>query len=141
MCLRNICPEEGLCNGSRGVVTRLLNRSIEIRLLGGDWDGQLRLLPRIMLTSNDDDLPYILTRKQFPVKVCFAMTINKGQGQTFDTIGLDLRSPVFSHGQFYVAVSRVTNPEGLTILLPEDLTKTSNIVYPEVLEILNNVLN
>ena len=37
------------------------------------------------------------------------MTINKSQGQSVKHVGLDLRSPVFIHGQFYVAVSRVTS--------------------------------
>jgi len=134
MCLRNILPEQGLCNGSRGVVTKLLRNIVEIRMLRGDFDGESRLIPRIPNTSGEEDLLYILTRKQFPLRVCFAMTINKSQGQTFDRVGLDLRRPVFSHGQFYVAVSRVTDPSGLFILLPEGSSTTSNIVYPKVLQ-------
>lgn len=134
MCLRNLLPEQGLCNGSRGVVTRLLRNSVEIRILGGDFDGQTRLIPRILTPSGKEDLPFILTRKQFPLRVCFAITINKSQGQTFHQVGLDLRTPVFSHGQFYVAVSRVTDPKGLFVLLPEGVGVTDNIVYPEVLQ-------
>ena len=134
MCLRNLLPEQGLCNGSRGVVTKLLRNSIEIRMLGGDFDGQTRLIPRVLNTTGKEDLPYILTRKQFPLRVCFAITINKSQGQTFDQVGIDLRTPVFSHGQFYVAISRVTDPNGLFILLSEGNTTTDNIIYPEVLQ-------
>ena len=62
------------------------------------------------------------------------MTINKSQGQSFETVGVDLRTPVFTHGQFYVAASRVTSKAGLCILLPPDTTKTSNVVYPEILQ-------
>jgi uncharacterized membrane protein len=65
------------------------------------------------------------------------MTINKSQGQSFETIGLDLRTPVFSHGQFYVAVSQVKSANGLSILLPDGATQTWNIVYPEVLQGIN----
>ncbi len=132
--LRNLCPQEGLCNGSRIVVTSLRTRCIKARLLGGDFDGQLRVIPRIKLSAIDESLGITLSRKQFPVRLCFAMTINKSQGQSFHTVGLDLRTPVFGHGQFYVGVSRTSSIEGLSILLPrESLSKTLNITYPEVL--------
>jgi hypothetical protein len=48
------------------------------------------------------------------------MTINKSQGQTFQKVGLYLPRPVFSHGQLYVAMSRVGDPSGLTILALDD---------------------
>lgn len=134
MLLRNLCPQEGLCNGTRMVVISLRTRCIEARLLGGDFDGQLRVIPRIKLCATDKSLGIPLARKQFPVRLCFAMTINKSQGQSFYTVGLDLRTPVFTHGQFYVAVSRTLAVEGLSILLPEGgRAKTINITYPEVL--------
>jgi ATP-dependent exoDNAse (exonuclease V) alpha subunit len=63
------------------------------------------------------------------------MTINKSQGQSFDTVGVDLRTPVFSHGQFYVAMSRVSDSTGLHVLLPDkDPKTTTNIVWPEILQ-------
>ena len=95
MLLRNLCPKEGLCNGSRIVITRLRNYVIEGRLLGRDFDGELRTIPRIKLSSGEKDLTFTLTRKQFPVRLCFAMT-----------------TPVFTHSQFYVAVSRVSSVKG-----------------------------
>ena len=77
---------------------------------------------------------FTLVRKQFPVRLCFAMTINKSQGQSFEKVRIDLQRPVFSHGQFYVAVSRVCSAGGLHVLLPEDSNKTENIVWPELLQ-------
>jgi ATP-dependent DNA helicase PIF1 len=134
MLLRNLCPKEGLCNGSRMVITSLRAHSFEGRLLGGDFDGQLRVIPRIKLSDKDKSLGIPFSRKQFPVRLCFAMTINKSQGQSFHTVGVDLRTPVFTHGQFYVAVSRTSSVEGLSILLPENSnSKTLNVSYPEVL--------
>lgn len=92
------------------------------------------MIPRIKLSATDDALGIPLSRKQLPVRLCFVMTINKSQGQSFNTVGLDLRTPVFTHGQFYVAVSRTSSVEGLSILIPEeDSSQTLNVNYPEVL--------
>ncbi|CAK1600893.1 unnamed protein product [Parnassius mnemosyne] len=68
---------------------------------------------------------------QFPLKVCFAMMINKSQGQSLKTAGIDLRGDCFSHDQFYVACSRVSSSSSLIVLESED--RTSNVVYKEVL--------
>jgi ATP-dependent exoDNAse (exonuclease V) alpha subunit len=52
-----------------------------------------------------------LATEQFPVKLCFAMTINKVQGQSLENVGIDLRKYVCSYGYLYVAFSRATNPK------------------------------
>lgn len=54
--LRNLTPPEGLCNGTRIVVTCLRKYYIEARVLGGDFNGQLRVLPRIKLFATDEGL-------------------------------------------------------------------------------------
>jgi hypothetical protein len=132
--LRNLCPKEGLCNGTRMIVIQLGRFCVKVKISGGAFDGHERLLSRITLTTTEEDLPFILMRKQFPIRLCFAITVNKSQGQSLDIVGLDLRMNAFTHGQLYVALSRVTSVEGLTILLPEDKKdRTENIVYPEVL--------
>jgi hypothetical protein len=62
------------------------------------------------------------------------MTVNKSQGQSLKHVGLDLRSPVFSHGQLYVGLSRCISGNRLKVLLKEvDEGKTPNIVYKEIL--------
>ena len=60
------------------------------------------------------------------------MTINKAQGQTFGRVGLSLLQPVFSHGQLYVALSRVRSLASLRVKLAAG-TRTKNVVYPEAL--------
>ena len=75
-----------------------------------------------------------MSRYQFPIKLAYALTINKAQGQSVKYVGIDLRTEVFSHGQLYVAVSRCTAFSRISILLPSsEATTTANIIYPEVL--------
>jgi len=73
---------------------------------------------------------------QFPLTLCFAMTINKSQIQSLSRVGIYLPKLVFTHGQLYVAVSQVTFRKGLKLLiLDEDnnvCKETTNAVYREI---------
>ena len=100
MVLRNLNPSEGVCNGSRGIVTRIgqQNRVLEVRLLTGQQAGQTIFIPRISITPTETQIPFPFCRRQFPVRLCFAMTINKAQGQSVTHVGLNLSTSVFAHG-------------------------------------------
>ena len=79
-------------------------------------------------------MPFQITRHQFSVQLAYALTINKSQKQSVQFVGVDLRMPMFSHGQLYMALSRCTSFDRISILLPKDsLDSTTNIIYPEVL--------
>jgi ATP-dependent DNA helicase PIF1 len=67
-------------------------------------------------SKSDLELKVIGTIEQFPFKLAYALSIHKSQGLTLDEVTIDLSRPCFMPGQFYVAVSRVTSPEGLRIL-------------------------
>lgn len=138
MLLRNLNPERGLCNGTRCIIHHIGQYVLKVKILGTS-SNQMELIPRLTLSTLPDQLPFILTRKQFPVKVSFAMTINKSQGQSLKKVAVDLREPVFTHGQLYAALSRATSASSISILFSDKNkeSKTENIVYPELL--INNI--
>ena len=87
-------------------------------MLGGSFHGQLWLIPCIKLTSMDRELPFIVSKRQFLTWLYFVITVNKLQGQSFNFIGVDLRILVFTYRQLYVALLRVIDIYGLSLLLP-----------------------
>ncbi|CAN1256878.1 ATP-dependent DNA helicase PIF1 [Linum perenne] len=145
MLLRNLNPSAGLCNGTRILLTDLGEHTLRGLIIGGSYEGTIAIIPRIVLDKSDPNWPFTLKRRQYPVHLCYAMTINKSQGQTLEHIGIYLPSPVFSHGQLYVALSRARSVDGIHIVLQNDSTIneaiTKNIVYQEIFEDLQATLH
>jgi ATP-dependent DNA helicase PIF1 len=137
--LRNLSPAEGLCNGTRLIVIDCTKHLIDAEILTGSHHGKRVFIPRIRIAPSDSDLPFQLIRRQFPVRLAFAMSINKAQGQTIPFMGLYLPDPVFTHGQLYVALSRVQSKKNILVLVKNGCIDgkegvfTKNIVYREVL--------
>jgi ATP-dependent DNA helicase PIF1 len=133
---RNLDPPRGLYNGTRLIVTQLTARVIKAEIIIGKAKNTKAYIPRIITISAQIRWPFKLRRWQFPIKLSYTMTINKSQGQTLNTVGVYLPSPIFSHGQLYVAFSTVTSPKGLRVLVengpPSFEDCTPNVVYGEI---------
>ena len=137
--LVNLSPSCGLCNGTRMVLRQASHHVLEVSILGGSHNGSIALIPQVSLTPNSDgsDFPFVLRRCQFPVRLAFAMSINKSQGQSLKFVGLDLRVPVFTHGQLYVALSRATSGDRIRALLPQDSEgETQNCFFSGTLRLI-----
>ena len=103
MLLRNLDIKKGPCNGTRLILRHLHSHVLNAEILTGACKRTKLFIPRITLAPSDAKLPFILQRIQFPIRLSYSITINKSKGQIFEKSELDLRSPVFSHGQLYVA--------------------------------------
>lgn len=139
MFLQNMNLSQGLYNGTRLVIKCLLKNVISAEIITGKSKGEIVFIPRINLSPSQDTYPFKMIRRQFPIRLAYAMTINKSQGQSFDRVGIFLPISAFSHGQIYVSCSRVKSKEHLKIhaliknsQFPQKLY-VKNIVYHEVL--------
>ncbi|XP_071740075.1 uncharacterized protein [Rutidosis leptorrhynchoides] len=135
--LRNMDQSKGLCNSTRLLVERMAKHTIEAHIITSHYFGNLTYIPRMMIAPTDKKIAVKFQRRQFPIDVCFAMTINKSQGQSLSNVGLFLRKLVFTHDQLYVVVSRVMSKKGLKVIILDengnDARITKNVVYKEVL--------
>ena len=133
MLICNLDLEAKLANGSRGVIVRYSDRILPIvRFLSGEereieyWDWTLDL--------KEDNVE--LTYSQMPLILADAITIHRSQGSTLDLVEVDLGKTIFEFGQFYTALSRVRNLQGL-FLVDLDFDKVK--IHPKVLEFYNKL--
>ena len=85
--LRNIDVNSGLCNGTTMKVISIKPKIKNVQITNGSHIGDYALIPSIQLSPSDSLLPFKVSRTQFPIKLCFAMTINKAQGQSINNLG------------------------------------------------------
>lgn len=118
-------PDKEYVNGSLGIVTDLDTNLIRIRLNHDDkevtigratWD---MIRYRLDPDADAQIKPEVVgTLEAFPVKLAWAMSIHKSQGQTFEKVILDMEGGAFEFGQTYVALSRCTTLEGIVLKKP-----------------------
>ena len=139
MLLRNIDPRYGLCNGTQLLCRGLFKNMLDVEILTGSNAGKRAFLPIIKLKTNANSrLPFVLSRKQFPVRLSFTITINKSQGKTIPNVGIYLPRHVCNHGQLYVALSRGVSQNSTKVLIKErkiegeDENFTKNVVFKDI---------
>jgi ATP-dependent DNA helicase PIF1 len=134
-------PDGAFVNGTIGLVESVQEKGATIAILKEDGTTRSLTLEPVSWeiirygppTGKEGDLTreVLGTFKQLPLKLAWAVTIHKSQGQTFDQVVLDMSGGMFEHGQMYVALSRCRTLEGITLsqpIRPQDIRVDERIV-------------
>ena len=85
-------------------------------------------------------ISFTFIRRQYPLRLCYAMTFNKSQGQTLSRVSIDLRHNVFSHGQLVVAFGRATRRSDVLALVTKQNQSKSNDNVHHTLNVVHEIL-
>ena len=128
--LRNLNPLMGLCNGTRLIIKNILSRVVIAEIAVGENKEKIVFIPRIALIPSDTGFPFDFQRLQFPFRPSFCMSINKSQGQTLENVSIWLGDEhCFTHGQLYVALSRVSDFSKIKKATNNENLFTRNVVF------------
>ena len=125
------------CNGTIGRVTRLSDQSVYVALENGaEMQVEWEIWENMQYSYNEKEKKVeekvLGSFSQLPLKPAWALTVHRSQGLTFSRVVIDFAGGAFTGGQTYVALSRCTSLEGITLLKP--LSERDIIVNPAVVE-------
>ena len=134
--MRNLNRKEKLANNQRVRIVEIHRYSIRVNTLS-DYPQEFQI-PRIRFRVKLPFGGFVLIRTQFPLRLAYAVTFNKSQGQSIPHSLVNIRHPPFSHGHLYVAMSRATDVAGTAFFcnpdqFEEDGVLATNVVYPEMM--------
>jgi hypothetical protein len=109
MCIRNLDQKRGIVNGTMMVLLSVGRKHLQFRLLSGKNTNSCELITRAVFTITPEasGLPFTVIRRQYPVIPAYCLSVHKAQGQSIVRLGVVFESDPFTHGQLYVALSRV----------------------------------
>jgi hypothetical protein len=109
MCIKNIDTKRGVINGTMLRLISTGRRFAQFRILSGRSAGSIELLTKMMftITTEASGLPFTILRRQYPIIPAYCLSVHKAQGQSLEKMGIVFESDPFTHGQLYVAFSRV----------------------------------
>ena len=114
MFLNNKLFEQNICNGTVGVVTKVIDdENVEVAFPTINGTSKVVVVKEISYFEIDGKRA---SRKQFPLQNAFALTVHKMQGLTLPHITISVDENIFAEGQVYVASSRVNSLDKLQIL-------------------------
>ena len=128
-------PEKRWVNGSIGTIHDIAEKKIKVKINHKIYEVKKEKWDRIQY-SYDDNQQEVLENvtgsfKQYPMRLAWAITIHKSQGQTFEKVIIDMSQGSFAPGQLYVALSRCISLEGIELLRP--LKKSDVIVNKQLI--------
>lgn len=109
MCIRNLNAPRGIINGTMLRLLRIGRRYLQMQVLTGKSAGSVELFmkSKFTITPEASGLPFTVVRTQYPVIPAYCLSVHKAQGQSLMKLGVVFESDPFTHGQLYVALSRV----------------------------------
>jgi tetratricopeptide repeat protein len=110
---------------------------------GRDFDVEREIWSNVRYTFNEKEQKIeeeeIGSYQQFPLRLAWAITVHKSQGLTFNNVKIDFTGGVFAGGQTYVALSRCTSLQGIS--LQEPIRRENIFVRTEVTNFVRNYNN
>jgi len=128
-------PEKRWVNGSIGKIHSIAEKKIKVFIEGKIYEVRKEKWERIQYKYDDSkeeiSEEVVGAFKQYPIRLAWAITIHKSQGQTFDKVIIDMSRGAFAAGQLYVAMSRCKTLDGVELIRPileKDIMVNQDIV-------------
>lgn len=109
MCIRNLDARRSIINGTMLRLMHIGRRFLQMQVLTGKSEGSIELFmkARFTVTPDASGLPFVVLRTQYPIIPAYCLSVHKAQGQSLLRLGIVFETDPFTHGQLYVALSRV----------------------------------
>lgn len=136
-------PEQRWVNGTIGEVEYLSDDCIEIKVDGENHEIKKSKWDKIKYSYDESTQKIkeevVSSFTQYPLRLAWAITVHKSQGQTLEKVVFDIERGAFAHGQTYVALSRCSSMEGLFLKKP--IRGRDIIVDPRISEFMRSIKN